>query len=76
MEKHKYIRKKYGFIIFPKTFNHSDFGHKSDTISAGFCYIDTNERKCTCFGESISIGVKSLLEDSEEMTIQFFGYQY
>lgn len=76
MNKHKYVRKQYGFIIFPETFNHSDFGRKDNVISAGFCYIDTAKQECRCFGESVSIGVKSLTEDSERMTKQFFEFQY
>jgi hypothetical protein len=74
MKKHKYVRKEYGFIIFPETFNHSDFGHKGNVISAGFCQIDTELQECFCFGESISIGVKSLPEDSAKMKKQFFEY--
>lgn len=73
MKKHKYIRKEYGFIIFPDTFNHNDFGNKSNIMSAGFCWIDTKEQKCTCVGESISLGIKSLPEDSDKMTKQFFN---
>jgi len=73
MNKHKYIRKEYGFIVFPEVFNHNDFGSKDNIISAGFCYIDTKTQECTCFGKSISLNINSLPEDSERMTHQFFG---
>lgn len=74
MKKHKYVRKELGFIVFPDTFSHDDFGNKSNVISAGFCYINTETQECKCFGESISIGIKSLEEDSQQMTNQFFNY--
>lgn len=74
MKKHKYVRKDLGFIIFPETFNHGDFGNKSNIISAGFCLIDTKLEQCICSGESISLNIKSLPEDSEKMTNQFFNY--
>lgn len=74
MNKHKYVRKQHGFIIFPETFNHSNFGNKENVISAGFCYINTGEGLCRCFGESVSLGIKSKEDDSDKMTIQFFGY--
>ena len=73
MKKHKYIRKEMGFIIFPETFNHNDFGSKEYVTSAGFCQIDTQLEQCFCYGESISLGLKSLPEDSEKMTLQFFS---
>lgn len=73
MKKHKYVRFEYGFVILPEVFNHSDF-QPFNVISAGFCYIDTKEQKCQCFGESISLKTKSLPEDSDAMTLQFFGW--
>lgn len=74
MKKLKYIRKQNGFIVFTDTFNHNEVTTKNDIISAGFCYIDTEQKKCTCFGESVSLGIKSLDEDSDKMTNQFFNY--
>lgn len=75
MKQHKYVRKEYGFIVFPETMQHSDFKkHNEDVLSAGFCYIDTEKQECKCFGESISLKLKSLPEDSERMTRQFFSY--
>lgn len=74
MKKLKYIRKQNGFIVFTDTFNHNEVTTKNDIISAGFCYIDTEQEKCTCFGESVSLGIESLDEDSDKMTNQFFNY--
>lgn len=74
MNKHKYVRKENGFIIFPETFNHSSFGNKSNVISAGFCYANIEARECRCFGESVSLGIKSKEDDSDKLTKQFFGY--
>ena len=71
--KQKYVRlKEYNqIIIFPELIQHSKFewwGVKS----AGFCYV--GEKNVRCFGESISLGLKSLEEDSELATKQLFGY--
>ena len=73
MNRHKYVHKREGFILFPDTFNHSDFGSKNNIISAGFCQIDTELEECFCFGESLSVGIKSLPSDSKDMTKQFFN---
>ena len=75
MKKHKYVRKEYGFIIFPDAMQHSDFKkYNGNILSAGFCYIDTEKQVCKCFGESVSLNIKSLEEDSERMTHQFFNF--
>jgi len=74
--KHKYVRlKKYNQIIFfPQTLNHSDF-NMFDLISAGYCYLDNEDNKIRCFGESLSLGIGSLEEDSELATKQVYGYE-
>lgn len=60
-------------IIFPMTIEHSKFKHL-DPTSAGFCNISNN--KVTCFGESISLELKSDEElDSLDATIQYFGIE-
>lgn len=60
-------------ITFGEYFKHSDFSHMGEITSAGFCSIQqipTNFEKypristvdmfeVTCFGESISLGIKS-----------------
>ena len=70
--KQKYVRlKEYNqIIIFNSILNHSDF-ITFNPISAGFCYIGINEVKC--FGESISLKLKSDKQDSFFATKQIFG---
>lgn len=71
--KQKYVRiGKYEFIIFPTTINHDAFFNFHPT-SAGFCYIYGN--KVDCYGESVSLKLKSLPEDSMLATKQVFGYE-
>jgi hypothetical protein len=50
-----------GIIIFPDTFNHSDFKHFKP-INAGFISFGVNQQgnpTCSCYGESISLDIKS-----------------
>lgn len=63
---YKYIRTASGFFIWPES---SGIFHKDmkdylglEPISAGFAYTNSNGFKC--FGESISLGVRSAKEDS------------
>ena len=72
--KQKYVRlKKYNsIIIFPQIIEHSEFRNLSP-ISAGFCYI--NDNKISCFGESISLNLKSMVDDTLEATKQIFGWE-
>lgn len=77
MEKQKYVRlKEHGsIIIFPCVIEHSKF-KKFDIESAGFCYINTEKQRITCFGESHSLNLKSNeKEDSINATMQVFGVQ-
>ena len=73
-EKYKYIRLKTDEIIFfPATLMHSDF-KIFNPITAGFCEIDEIEKRIFCFGNSISLGLSSEIEeDSKLATIQMFG---
>lgn len=70
----KYIRlKRYNeIIIFPEVILHKDF-KDFDIVSAGFCIIDATNRKVECFGESISLGLKSKVEDTDIATRQIFN---
>ena len=69
MYKQKYIIIKHGdIIIFPGSINHSDFREFSP-ISAGFISFGVNQKgnpTCECYGESVSLGLKS---DPEKDTI-------
>ncbi len=58
MEKMKYVKigPYNSIVIFPDIIQHDEFKHLSP-ISAGFCYISLE--KVECFGESISLGLKS-----------------
>lgn len=71
--KQKYVRlKEYNqIIIFPTIIEHSTFKHLNP-ISAGFCYI--NQDRVSCFGESISLGIKGMEDDSFVATKQVFGW--
>lgn len=75
MEKMKYIKVGHynSIVIFPPIIEHDTFKHLNP-ISAGFCYI--SEKKVDCFGESISLGLKSNeVEDSREATKQICGIE-
>lgn len=59
-------------IIFPCIIEHSNFKNMKP-ISAGFCYVKDNE--VNCFGESVSLGIKSDEKDSSLATKQIFGWE-
>lgn len=71
----KYVRLgRYNeFIIFTEIIEHSTFKHLNP-VSAGFCFIDSENRKVDCFGSSISLKLDSKADDSELATSQFFHY--
>jgi len=71
--KQKYVRlKEYNqIIIFHSIIEHSSFKNMNP-ISAGFCYV--NDDNVACFGESISLGIKSMKDDSYVATKQIFGW--
>ena len=75
--KYKYIKFEYGdFVVFPPVINHNDMARMANrtgdvgaAVSAGF--VDTQDGgELHCFGESISIGIKSKPEDSEEINMK------
>jgi hypothetical protein len=71
--KQKYVRlKEYNqIIIFPQIIEHSEFKYL-EPISAGFCHI--HKDKVVCFGESISLRLKGLEDDTFMATKQIFGW--
>lgn len=71
--KQKYVRlKEYNqIIIFHSIIEHSSFKNMNP-ISAGFCYV--NDDNVACFGESVSLGIKSMEDDSYVATKQIFGW--
>lgn len=78
MRKLKYIRFKTGFVVFAEPMTHLEVEvRKTDEIiSAGFCYPVADAISgiiWTCYGESISLNLKSLAEDSELLTRQMNG---
>lgn len=53
-------------IVFPELLQHSEF-KKFNPVSAGFISFGVNKQgnpSCTCYGESISLGLKSREEDT------------
>ncbi len=73
MRKLKYIRTHQSFVIFSEPLMHSEIKPMSDLISAGFCHFDHYEQVWKCYGESISLNLKSKSEDSELLTKQMNG---
>lgn len=66
----KYIKTASGqFILFPSSISHDKF-ENLNPVSAGFVKIYCNE--IVCFGESLSLGLKSAPEDSQLATRQYF----
>lgn len=57
-------------IVFCGLLNH-DFFADTNPISAGF--ISFNDNQCTCYGESFSLKLKSLPEDTKLANRQLFG---
>lgn len=72
----KYIKNHYGFVIFGETIQHKDI-RIPEIESAGFCYLSSEGGmvRAICYGESISLGLKSKETDSEEMT-KFLNSKY
>lgn len=66
MNKVKYIRTNHNeIIIFGEIMNHSDFS-RFNPISAGFISFSLNREgnpTCSCYGESISLNIKSEPEE-------------
>lgn len=77
MNKVKYIRtNKNQIIVFPEYHQHSEF-KKFEPISAGFISIGYNDKKeidCKCYGESVSLNLKSKDDDTILAKRQILGY--
>lgn len=58
------ITKDKEIIVFSELFNHSDF-RSNNPISAGFISFGVKDGNptCSCYGESISLGLKSNPEE-------------
>jgi hypothetical protein len=79
MGKAKYIRTKDNkIIVFSELQLHSEF-KRFEPISAGFIIFTTDEDKntdCLCYGESISLDLKSKEDDTQLAKRQILGYGY
>jgi hypothetical protein len=80
MAKAKYIRTKDNeIIVFSELQLHSKFKH-FEPISAGFIFFsideDRNNPDCICYGESISLGLKSNDDDTQLAKRQILGWDY
>ena len=68
--KTKYVRTKNGVIIvFSELLQHSEF-RKFEPISAGFISFGVNKDgnpTCSCYGESISLGLESNPKEDTEL---------
>lgn len=73
MRKLKYIRTRSTFILFSEPLMHSEIKAQSEIISAGFCRFIPSLNQWDCYGESISLRLKSLPEDSELLAKQMNG---
>ncbi|MFA5152826.1 MAG: hypothetical protein WC554_09725 [Clostridia bacterium] len=79
MNKTKYIKTDDNqIILFSEYYVHNQF-KKFNPVSAGFVYFDydnvNNIVDCHCYGESISLGLKSDQEtDSNLVKKQILGY--
>ena len=71
--KQKYVRlKDYDeIIIFPQIIERSRF-RNMNPISAGFCHVYKD--KVLCFGESISLRLKGMKDDTFIATKQIYGW--
>lgn len=80
MAKVKYIRTKDNKIIaFGELFQHDEFKH-FNPISAGFISIGIGSDRnpdCTCYGESVSLGLKSMGEEDTRLAKkQILGWDF
>lgn len=65
--KAKYVMTDNGIIVFPESFSHSDFSRFNPT-SAGFISFGATGRYepvCECYGESITLKLKSGKKDTD-----------
>lgn len=79
MARAKYIKTKYKeIIVFGEIMVHSDFKNMNP-ISAGFISFGINEEgnpTCSCYGESISLGLKSDEEEDTFLAQSQLGFRY
>jgi len=79
MGKVKYIRTKDNkIIVFSELQLHSEF-KRFEPISAGFIIFSTDDNKnpdCLCYGESVSLDLKSKEDDTRLAKRQILGYDY
>ena len=79
MAKAKYIRTKDNtIIVFSELQLHSEFKH-FEPISAGFIFFTIDEDRnsdCFCYGESISLDLKSKEDDTTLAKRQILGWDY
>ena len=80
MSRVKYIKTEdKQIIVFGEYYQHSEFG-KFNPISAGFIGFGNDKDgcpDCTCYGESVSLGLKSDEKvDTELARNQILGYGY
>jgi len=79
MGKAKYIRTKDNkIIVFSELQLHSEF-KRFEPISAGFIVFSTDDDEnpdCLCYGESISLDLKSKEDDTQLAKRQILGYGY
>lgn len=59
-------------IFFGESMEHSSIGNHFNVKSAGFCKV--RDKKVTCYGDSYSLGIGSLEDDSIVATSQMFGW--
>ena len=74
--KQKYVKTKIGnIIVFSEMMQHSEF-KKFEPTSAGFISIgigNDGNPSCTCYGESVSLKLKSHEEDTIKAMNQILG---
>lgn len=70
----KYIRFRSGFILFPEQMKHTEIRYDDEPISAGFCYYDGTHESWFCYGESVSLNLKSKDDDSLQLCRQMIPY--
>ena len=63
-------------IVFPEIINHSDMARnmgwkKEDIVGAGFVYLE--DYSYICYGESVSLRVKSRGEEDEKILNRYLG---
>lgn len=79
MAKVKYIRTKENrIIVFSDLQQHSEF-KMFEPISAGFISFGIGEDRnpsCSCYGESVSLKLKSMEDDSALAKRQILGWGY